>query len=81
MGLFKKLTVRSKSKSPLDSSDGTATRPFTQEVNVPKQTPRPAVFTVPSQSPPPPPYALKVEPEDEDSDPGSILIGIDFGTT
>ncbi len=78
MGLFKKLTVRSKAKSTCDLSEEAATRPIAHELDVPKQTTRPASFTY---APPPPPYELEAELGDESIDTGCIMIGIDFGTT
>lgn len=78
MGLFKKLTVRNKTKSTLDLTDKATTQQFAHELDVPKQTTRPVSFTY---APPPPPYELEADLGDEDTDTGSILIGIDFGTT
>lgn len=75
MGLFKKLTVRNKTKSTWDLSENNLTR---HEFAVPKHTARPLPFTY---VPAPPPYELEAELGNADSDPGNILIGIDFGTT
>jgi hypothetical protein len=72
MGLFKKLTVRNKQKSTWN---------LTEEVpklDPPKLATRPVSIT---HAPPPPPYELENDIGDEDADTGSILIGIDFGTT
>lgn len=71
---LKKLASRNKTKSSWDLADAT-----TRTLEVPKSVQRPSSFTF---SPPPPPY----EKEEEDreisvSDLGSLLIGIDFGTT
>lgn len=77
MGLFKKLTVRSKTKSTWDLTDEGTARPLTHQLDVPKQTTRPASF-----SHAPPPYELEAElGAEDDTDTGSILVGIDFGTT
>lgn len=78
MGLLKKLTTRNKSKSTWDLVDGPTTRTTIHELRVPKDTARPSSFSFGS---PPPPYELGIEPEISDSDLGSLLIGIDFGTT
>jgi hypothetical protein len=72
---LKKLASRNKTKSSWDLADATVST-----LEVPKSVQRPSSFTF---SPPPPPY---VEEQEEDreisvSDLGSLLIGIDFGTT
>ena len=78
MGLFKKLTVRNKPKSTWDLAESTTARPTAHELDVPKQAIRTSTTIY---APPPPPYELEAELGDTDTDTGSILIGIDFGTT
>jgi hypothetical protein len=78
MGLFKKLTVRNKPKSTWDLTED-APKPLpAHESDIPKQTAGLSSFT---EAQPPPPYKLEADLGDEEIDTGSILIGIDFGTT
>lgn len=72
---LKKLASRNKTKSSWDLADTTV-----RTLEVPKGVQRPSSFTF---SPPPPPYEEEQVEDREisDSDLGSLLIGIDFGTT
>lgn len=75
---LRKLASRNRTKSSWDLADTTD-----RTLEVPKSVQRPSSFTFSS---PPPPYAQAEEEEEEDreisvSDLGSLLIGIDFGTT
>lgn len=78
MGLFKKLTVRSKTKSTWDLAENPTALPTANEQEVPKQSKKTSTS---NYAPPPPPYELEADLGDIDADTGSILIGIDFGTT
>ena len=77
MGLFKKLNIRSKPKSTRFSFEGTIKPSLPPGLDVPKQAiSSPSLTHVPAS----PEAQLEAALED-DTDTGSILIGIDFGTT
>lgn len=73
MGFLRKLATRNKTKSTWDLSDT-----VDRTLEVPKGVQRPSSF---SFSPPPPPYEQAEDREISVSDLGSLLVGIDFGTT
>lgn len=75
MGFLKRFGTRSDKRSSLDLRNTTGRTP-----DVPKsiQSPAPIPYSPP---PPPPPYEREEDHEISVSDLGSLLVGIDFGTT
>lgn len=73
MGFLRKLTTRSKHKSTWDLPYAASSH----DSGVPQVTEKRSSFVLS----PPPPYESQEEREISDSDLGSLLIGIDFGTT
>ena len=73
MGFLRKLATRNKTKATSDLSDH-----VDRSLEVPKGVQKPSAF---SFSPPPPPYEQDEDREISVSDLGSLLVGIDFGTT
>ncbi|KAH6629649.1 hypothetical protein C7974DRAFT_394938 [Boeremia exigua] len=83
MGFFKDISFRSKSKSTQGVASSTVVRhdfPPAPEPQIPKIKMRPPLVPPPPQSSGAS-YYLGSNSEDSESDPGSIIIGIDFGTT